>query len=351
LLGRLLPRARLRQLLRPADLTALAPARLQRHVWVRTPLLLLLNDQLLVYYCLAMINTALGLSVHSFFFVPLLLDIVVQSRLLQKVIEAVTINAQSLSLTFLLVLIVVYQFTIVGQLFYHEDYIWHYETAEGRDVSVDLCASTLECLKTTLYLGLNYDGLSQSLADLRDKVDHDPTGGNIRWTVDLLFYVVVIVMLLNIIFGIVIDTFAQQRDLQKQIKDDIDNVCFVCGIDRNTFDRKHPLGFEHHIRNEHNLWHYLSFMVHLRVKDVTDYTGPETYVRDMLTRNDFGFFPILKTSSIIVEDVSNEVLQDRIQALHQQAERHAERIEAQLEAQRSEMLELQRGGGKNEAMQ
>ena len=39
-----------------------------------------------------------------------------------------------------------------------------------------------------------------------------------------------------------------------------------------------------------------------------------------------------------------QVLQDRIQALHQQAERHTERIEAQLEAQRSEMLELQRGG-------
>ena len=28
------------------------------------------------------------------------------------------------------------------------------------------------------------------------------------------------------------------------IKDDIDNVCFVCGIDRNTFDRKHPVDFE-----------------------------------------------------------------------------------------------------------
>ena len=40
-----------------------------------------------------------------------------------------------------------------------------------------------------------------------------------------------------------------------------------------------------------------------------------------------------------------QVLQDRIQALHQQAERHAERIEAQLEAQRTEMLELQRDGG------
>ena len=40
---------------------------------------------------------------------------------------------------------------------------------------------------------------------MRDKVDHDPTGGNIRWTVDLLFYVVVIVMLLNIIFGAAVD--------------------------------------------------------------------------------------------------------------------------------------------------
>jgi hypothetical protein len=65
----------------------------------------------------------------------------------------------------------------------------------------------------------------------------------------------------------------------------------------------------------------------------------------MLAKNDFGFFPVLKTSSIIVEDVSNEVLQERLQALHQQAERHAERIEAQLEAQRSEMLELQRDSG------
>ena len=90
--------------------------------------------------------------------------------------------------------------------------------------------------------------------------------------------------------------------------------------------------------------------MHLRVKSVTDYTGPESYVRDMLGKNDFAFFPILKTSSIIVEDVSNEVLQDRIHALHQQAERHAERVEAQLEAHRSEMLEQQRGGGNGEPM-
>jgi len=333
----------LQHLTAQVDLTALEHHELIRHVLLRTPLLLLFKDQWLLYYVLSILNCTLGLLVHPFFFVPLLLDIVVQSRLLQKVIEAVTINSQSLFLTFLLVLIVIYQFTIVGQLFFHEDYIWHYETAEGRDVRVDLCESTLMCFRNTVYLGLNYEGVSQSLADYRDKIDHDPSGATIRWTIDLLFYVVVIVMLLNIIFGIVIDTFAQQRDLQKQIKDDIDNVCFVCGIDRNTFDRKHPIGFEHHIRFEHNLWHYLSFMVHLRVKGETEYTGPESYVKDMLVKGDFSFFPILKTSSIIVEDVSNEVLLERVNDLSKQVASKTAAIEAQVEASRSELMMASRG--------
>ena len=97
--------------------------------------------------------------------------------------------AVALTLTLPLILTLTLLTPNPNQLFYHDDYIWHYETAEGRDVRVDLCSSTLDCLKTTLYLGLNYDGLSQALADMRDKVDHDPTGANIRWTVDLLFYV------------------------------------------------------------------------------------------------------------------------------------------------------------------
>ena len=80
----------------------------------------------------------------------------------------------------------------------------------------------------------------------------------------------------------------------------------------------------------------------MRVKNVTDYTGPESYVKDMLAKNDFSFFPILKTSSIIVEDVSNEVLLDRVNDLSKQLMQNTERIEAQLEAQRSEMLEQRR---------
>ena len=49
----------------------------------------------------------------------------------------------------------------------------------GRDVRVDLCSDTLSCFKNSLYLGLNYEGVSQSLADYRDKIDHDHSGATI----------------------------------------------------------------------------------------------------------------------------------------------------------------------------
>lgn len=284
-------------------------------VMAKSPVLLALHDLHLVYYSLALGLSCLGLILHPFFFVPCLFDVVVQNRLLQKVIEAVTANIRSLLLTGFLIVIVIAQFSVVGQLFYRNDYMWRKTTAEAGDIDVDLCADTLSCFMTTFYLGLTYDGLAQGLEGVRDKWESDPMTANIRWAVDLLFYILVIVMLLNIIFGIVIDTFAQQRDKMKQKKEDMENVCFVCGIHRTVFDRQHPIGFEHHCDVEHNKWHYLSFFIYLQKQGETELTGPETYVKHKLVKNDLSFFPIMRTSSITVAEVSNELLLQRIEHL------------------------------------
>ena len=46
---------------------------------------------------------------------------------------------------------------------------------------------------------------------------------------DLLFFFVVIIIVLNLIFGVIIDTFADLRS-EKQNKDEIlKNTCFICG--------------------------------------------------------------------------------------------------------------------------
>ena len=53
------------------------------------------------------------------------------------------------------------------------------------------------------------------------------------------------------------------------------------GLERNAFDNKH-VTFEEHIRYEHNMWHYLYFIVLIKVKDPTEFTGPESYVHQMV---------------------------------------------------------------------
>lgn len=59
--------------------------------------------------------------------------------------------------------------------------------------------------------------------------------------------------------------------------------CFLpsSGLERDKFDNK-TVTFEEHIKVEHNMWHYLFFIVLVKVKDSTEYTGPESYVAEMI---------------------------------------------------------------------
>ena len=52
------------------------------------------------------------------------------------------------------------------------------------------------------------------------------------------FYLVIITFLLNAIFGIILDSFAELRGADAAKKADMDNVCFICGLDRFVLDTK-----------------------------------------------------------------------------------------------------------------
>lgn len=98
---------------------------------------------------------------------------------------------------------------------------------------------------------------------------------------DLLFFFIVIIIVLNLIFGVIIDTFADLRSEKQQKELILKNTCFICGLNRSAFDNK-TVSFEEHIKHEHNMWHYLYFIVLVRVKDPTEFTGPESYVYMMV---------------------------------------------------------------------
>ena len=40
------------------------------------------------------------------------------------------------------------------------------------------------------------------------------------------------IILLNVVLGIIVDSFAQLRESAGEREEDIKNICFICGLDR-----------------------------------------------------------------------------------------------------------------------
>lgn len=127
---------------------------------------------------------------------------------------------------------------------------------------------------------------------------------------DLLFFFIVIIIVLNLIFGVIIDTFADLRSEKQQKELILKNTCFICGLNRSAFDNK-TVSFEEHIKSEHNMWHYLYFIVLVKVKDPTEFTGPESYVYAMVKAGILDWFPRLRAMSLAAVDADGEQIELR----------------------------------------
>lgn len=55
---------------------------------------------------------------------------------------------------------------------------------------------------------------------------------------DISFFIVILTIGLNVIFGIIVDTFRQLRDAKWRIEQDIETKCFSCGRDSYEFEQK-----------------------------------------------------------------------------------------------------------------
>ncbi|XP_073958663.1 inositol 1,4,5,-trisphosphate receptor [Choristoneura fumiferana] len=288
-----------------------------------------LRDPELLYHGAYLGFCFLGICCHPFFFSVLLLDIVYREETLLNVMRSVTRNGRSILLTAVLALVLVYMFSIVGYMFFRDHFLLNVDRLDddddprydmdtctddpankygdksqctrGRFVSVGgelrerSCDSLIMCIVTTLNHGIRNGG---GIGDvLRAPHSFEPLFVA-RVVYDLLFFFVVIIIVLNLIFGVIIDTFADLRSEKQQKELILKNHCFICGLNRSAFDNK-TVSFEEHIKSEHNMWHYLYFMVLVRVKDPTEYTGPESYVHSMIKNSNLEWFPRLRALSLM----------------------------------------------------
>uniref|UniRef100_A0A8C3NRM2 Inositol 1,4,5-trisphosphate receptor n=1 Tax=Cyanoderma ruficeps TaxID=181631 RepID=A0A8C3NRM2_9PASS len=316
----------------------------------------MIMDVEFLYHVGYIVTSVLGLFVHELFYSILLFDLIYREETLFNVIKSVTRNGRSILLTALLALILVYLFSIVGFLFLKDDFILEVDRLPDNDPlgmqkNVETfmescstlallsspeadpeqweraCDTLLMCIVTVLNHGLRNGGGDVSgdstrrlfllLNPLRPSRSPPPLSlFPARVVYDLLFFFIVIIIVLNLIFGVIIDTFADLRSEKQKKEEILKTTCFICGLERDKFDNK-TVSFEEHIKYEHNMWNYLYFIVLVRVKNKTDYTGPESYVAQMIKNKNLDWFPRMRAMSLVSnegEGEQNEIrnLQDKL---------------------------------------
>ncbi|XP_010145005.1 PREDICTED: inositol 1,4,5-trisphosphate receptor type 3, partial [Eurypyga helias] len=312
----------------------------------------MIMDVEFLYHVGYILTSVLGLFVHELFYSILLFDLIYREETLFNVIKSVTRNGRSILLTALLALILVYLFSIVGFLFLKDDFILEVDRlpdSKAKDAPLGMqrnmepfmescssdkiscsavptaleetdadqweraCDTLLMCIVTVLNHGLRNGG---GVGDILRKPSKDESLFPARVVYDLLFFFIVIIIVLNLIFGVIIDTFADLRSEKQKKEEILKTTCFICGLERDKFDNK-TVSFEEHIKYEHNMWNYLYFIVLVRVKNKTDYTGPESYVAQMIKNKNLDWFPRMRAMSLVSnegEGEQNEIrnLQDKL---------------------------------------
>uniref|UniRef100_A0A8C6RCJ2 Inositol 1,4,5-trisphosphate receptor n=1 Tax=Nannospalax galili TaxID=1026970 RepID=A0A8C6RCJ2_NANGA len=308
-------------------------------------------DMEFLYHVGYILTSVLGLFAHELFYSILLFDLIYREETLFNVIKSVTRNGRSILLTALLALILVYLFSIVGFLFLKDDFILEVDRLPGNhsrasplgmphgaatfvgtcsrdemgcvsgvsvpefleedgelDSTERACDTLLMCIVTVMNHGLRNGG---GVGDILRKPSKDESLFPARVVYDLLFFFIVIIIVLNLIFGVIIDTFADLRSEKQKKEEILKTTCFICGLERDKFDNK-TVSFEEHIKLEHNMWNYLYFIVLVRVKNKTDYTGPESYVAQMIKNKNLDWFPRMRAMSLVSNEGEGEQNEIRI---------------------------------------
>ncbi|XP_077386404.1 inositol 1,4,5-trisphosphate-gated calcium channel ITPR1 isoform X7 [Festucalex cinctus] len=334
----------------------------------------IITDVEFLYHLLYLIICTLGVFVHVFFYSLLLFDLIYREETLLNVIKSVTRNGRSIVLTAVLALILVYLFSIVGYIFFKDDFILAVDRIPNKSLELGAtmmgqffsggvchkengencssgapslaiqpsavviedkertCDSLLMCIVTVLSHGLRSGG---GVGDVLRKPSKEEPLFAARVIYDLLFFFMVIIIVLNLIFGVIIDTFADLRSEKQKKEEILKTTCFICGLERDKFDNK-TVTFEEHIKVEHNMWHYLFFIVLVKVKDSTEYTGPESYVAEMIREHNLDWFPRMRAMSLVSSDADGE--QNEIRSLQEKLE-STMKLVANLSGQLTELKE------------
>jgi hypothetical protein len=191
------------------------------------------------------------------------------------VVNAVAINAGKMLQLIVLGVLCIYVWLVVGLFLLHDAH------------AQDFCSNMFQCFMSYIDISIRAYGVHETMSFVGEsfKYPHnivDALGVNedsrtsgvfflrLLWdaSFQILFGYIIIV---GIIPGIIIDAFGELKSRREMEIEDLNQVCFVCSSRRSKVDQE-GIGFEKHIKYEHNPRHYLYFLVNLQKRTRSQFT-------------------------------------------------------------------------------
>ena len=157
-------------------------------------------------------------------------------------------------------------------------------------LSEGFCFSSVQCYLFMLSRGsLSNGGISNDLGKISYKSDVSHYIG--RYFFDVMFFLLISLYIGKMFLSFIIDTFGELRNKNDEDKNDKENVCFICQIERDKCLLKN-IDFDKHVKNVHNIWNYVYFLNYLYVNNSLNFNSIENSVWEELQEQGINWFPL-----------------------------------------------------------
>ena len=202
-----------------------------------------------------------------FLYIVQILGILNLSRTLKNIILSLVIKFNQLSALFYCILVFNLLFGNISFFKFSRDFIREIESGEPGSSYFEAahveneCGTLLYCFATHLNYGMRFNG---GIADRMEAASYTYEKSYYigRIFYEELYFLILVILVLNIIYGVIIDAFSELRNNEEKINRDKEGVCYIYGIDKETCQKKGEK-IEAHLENMHNLWIYVKYMIGL----------------------------------------------------------------------------------------
>lgn len=244
-----------------------------------------------------------------FLYIIQLFGIVNLSQTLRNLILSLTVKANQLCAVFYLTIILNYIFAGIAFFNFSQDFIRAIDSRPPKyfpnefEFLFDLvgtpyiepnhieneCGTLLYCFATHLDYGMRFDG---GIADRMEKASYtfERPYYVARFFYEEFYFISLVILMLNMIFGIIIEAFSKLRNKEQAIDKDKREVCFICGIDKESCEKKGEK-LDEHLEKVHNIWTYVEYILGLRFVDIQETNAINSYVIENLDRKELLWFP------------------------------------------------------------